>query len=298
MRNISKFAEPFSARWYAPALSLACLAAIALSFPVHAQERRDRIISCASVDGQRTSCDTDLNNSEVRVTKQLSEVRCIEGYTWGRDEHGIWTDRGCRAEFVVTPLARPHFERRTTIEPGTVLIVRTDETIRSDRADGRVFTGSVKDDVLGSDGRLAIPAGSSIELMVRVAQDKDLILDLDSVVVEGQRYALDASSRRVGAEASKEGVGANERTGKYVGGGAALGAIIGAIAGGGSGAAIGAGAGAVGGAIGQTVTRGREVRIPAESLLTFRIERPLTMGVVDNGTLNGGYHYHPEEEGK
>jgi hypothetical protein len=69
-------------------------------------------------------------------------------------------------------------------------------------------------------------------------------------------------------------LGANERTARNVGGGAALGAVIGAIAGGGSGAAVGAAIGAAGGAAAQVLTRGESVHVPAETLLTFRLERP------------------------
>jgi hypothetical protein len=89
-----------------------------------------------------------------------------------------------------------------------------------------------------------------------------------------------------------KGIGANRRTGEFVGGGAVLGPIIGAIAGGGKGAAIGAAAGAAAGAGGQVITRGRTVRVPPESLLTFRIERGLTVGVPDNGYQRGRWHYH------
>ena len=58
---------------------------------------------------------------------------------------------------------------------------------------------------------------------------------------------------------------------------AIIGSIIGAIAGGGKGAAIGAAAGAAGGATAQMATRGREIRIPSESVLTFRLERGLRL---------------------
>lgn len=169
--------------------------------------------------------------------------------------------------------------------------IRTNETIRSTRADGRIFTGIVNEDVDGSNGRLAIPRGSSVELMVRVAQDRDLILDLESVIVGGARYGIDVTPERIESR-GREGLGANGRTGKFVGGGAVIGAIIGAMAGGGKGAAIGAGVGAAGGAVGQIATRGREVRVPAESLITFRVERPLTMGIADQGRLGRGRHYH------
>ena len=93
-------------------------------------------------------------------------------------------------------------------------------------------------------------------------------------------------------ESRREGIGANRRTGEYVGGGALLGSIIGAITGGGKGAAIGAAAGAAAGAGGQIITRGRVVRVQAESLLTFRTERSLDIGVPDNGYQRGRWHYH------
>jgi hypothetical protein len=57
--------------------------------------------------------------------------------------------------------------------------------------------------------------------------------------------------------------------------GAAIGAIIGAIAGGGKGAAIGAGSGAGAGALTQIITKGGSIRVPAETILTFKLDRPL-----------------------
>jgi hypothetical protein len=65
------------------------------------------------------------------------------------------------------------------------------------------------------------------------------------------------------------------RTGKVVGGTAAIGAIIGAIAGGGKGAAIGAASGAAVGTGAQVLTKGQRVRIPSETRLTFTLQQPL-----------------------
>ncbi len=61
------------------------------------------------------------------------------------------------------------------------------------------------------------------------------------------------------------------------GGGAVLGTVIGAIAGGGKGAAIGAVGGGAGGAATQVLTRGKEVNVPAETLLTFKLDQPVTL---------------------
>lgn len=91
--------------------------------------------------------------------------------------------------------------------------------------------------------------------------------------VENQRFLISATETEVGGQ--KAGVGKNKRTGKYVGGGAVLGGIIGAIAGGGKGAAIGALAGGAAGAGTQVLTRGKSVRVPAESVLTFTPQKPV-----------------------
>jgi hypothetical protein len=75
-----------------------------------------------------------------------------------------------------------------------------------------------------------------------------------------------------------------------------LGTIIGAIAGGGKGAAIGAAAGAAAGAGGQVLTQGREVRVPAESILNFRLDQPLLVNIPDTGSMRSGYHYHDNQD--
>jgi hypothetical protein len=130
-----------------------------------------------------------------------------------------------------------------------------------------------------------------VELIVKGISNQDLVIDLASVNVNGQRYAVTAYADGI-AGGQRDGFGTNARTGEFLGGGALLGTIIGAIAGGGKGAAIGAGAGAGAGAGTQFLTRGRNVRVPAESLLTFRLEQPLDIGVPDNGINRNGRHYH------
>jgi hypothetical protein len=178
------------------------------------------------------------------------------------------------------------------INPGATVAVRTSEPISVNTADGRVFTGVVDQDLIDENGRLAIPRGSGVELMVRRTPNNELALDLESVVVNGQRYAIAANENIVGTAGSLGGLGTNRQTAEYVGGGALLGTIIGAIAGGGKGAAIGAAVGAAAGAGSQVVTRGSNVTVPAESLLTYRLERELTLGVPDTGFTRPGGHYH------
>jgi hypothetical protein len=163
------------------------------------------------------------------------------------------------------------------IDPGTTIYVRTNEEIKADRDTDQVFSAVTDRDVKNDRGRVFIPRGSDAELVVSRTADADLVLDLDAVMINGVRYGVDAESNVLDGE-RKEGIGANERTGKYVGGGAVVGAIIGAITGGGKGAAIGAGAGAAAGAGAQVLTRGKEVEVPAETQLTFKLTEPLVAG--------------------
>jgi hypothetical protein len=127
-------------------------------------------------------------------------------------------------------------------------------------------------------GAVVIPRGSNAQVVIlssskggRFTGASDLVLDLVSVSVEGRRYSLSTTDL---AQRGREGLGKNKRTGEFVGGGAAIGAIIGAIAGQGKGAAIGAASGAAAGAATQVLTRGK-IQVPAETVLTFRLDRPL-----------------------
>jgi hypothetical protein len=170
---------------------------------------------------------------------------------------------------------------RTSVLPvGTQVTVRTDETIDSRKAaEGQTFAAEISKDVRDAAGDVVIPRGSNAQLVIRSASRggrftgaSDLVLDLHSVSVGGRQYRVDTADLE---QKGRAGIGKNKRTGEFVGGGAALGAIIGAIAGGGKGAAIGAASGAGAGAGTQLLTRGGAVRVPAESLLTFKLDEPL-----------------------
>jgi hypothetical protein len=181
-----------------------------------------------------------------------------------------------------SPPARDYQPAETfhTIPSGTTLAVRTDQSIDSKTAaPGQTYPGVVARDVFDSSGQVAIPRGSSATLVIREsrAQGKvegrsELVLDVVAVRVNGRQYRLETSDF---VERGREGLGANKRTAEFTGGGGLFGTIIGAVAGGGKGAAIGALSGAAAGAATQGLTRGKGVRIPAETLLDFRLEAPI-----------------------
>ena len=180
------------------------------------------------------------------------------------------------------------------IPAGTTVQVRTTEPIDSPTMDGRIYKGIIENDVRDTQGRLAIPRGATAELVVRRDADNDLVLDLDSVMVNGRRYGVDATRNRVGGgvDIRNSGIGANKETARNVGGGALLGAILGAVIGGGDGAAAGAAAGAAVGAGAQILTKGRRVNVPAETLLSYRLQSDMNLDIRDTGYDREGNHYH------
>lgn len=274
--------------WLATALTGTLALAWVLIAPPAAQAQGDTI-TCSSTNGRRATCGADTSRG-VTLLRELWGSHCEEGFSWGYNRREIWVDRGCRAEFSLNDQFYPA-NPISRVEPGTQIPVRTNEIIATHSRDGRIYYGRIISDIRGSDGQVAIPRGSDVELIVRRAPDNDLILDIESVTSYGQRYAIDTDAERIEGSA-RSGIGANRRTGEFVGGGAILGTIIGAIAGGGKGAAIGAAAGAAAGAGGQVLTRGRDVRVPAESVITFQLDRPLLINIPDNGYMRSGYHYH------
>ena len=170
---------------------------------------------------------------------------------------------------------------KTYVVPeGTKVAVRTEDTIDSAKAaEGQTYAAEVAEDVVDADGNVVIPRGSNAQIVIRSASKggkirgaSDLVLDLQSISVEGQEYMVSTVDLQ---QKGRSGVGANKRTAEMTGGGAALGAIIGAIAGGGKGAAIGAGAGAGGGALTQVLTKGGSIKVPSETVLTFQLDKPV-----------------------
>jgi hypothetical protein len=154
-------------------------------------------------------------------------------------------------------------DRIARLDAGTVIPVRTNQYIDSDKGDKRVYSGTVDQDVRSDNGRIVVPRGASVEMMVRVAPDNDLFLDLDSVVINGQRYGVRSEPKHIEARDER-------RDDSLIGG------IVGAITGG--------------------EGHGREVRIPRDTVVTFRLQRPLDLGVPDRGSDRDGQHYHDRDE--
>ncbi|HZT29143.1 MAG TPA: hypothetical protein VFA33_04620 [Bryobacteraceae bacterium] len=176
------------------------------------------------------------------------------------------------------PVAAP--PKTYELPAGSEVSIRTNEAIDSGTAkEGQTFDAQVTRDAKDANGEVVIPRGSDARIVIKSASKggrfhgaSDLVLDLQSIVIAGTPYTIESA---VISQKGKSGLGANKRTAEFTGGGAALGAIIGAIAGGGKGAAIGAGAGAGAGALTQILTKGGSIKVPPETVLTFRLDQPL-----------------------
>jgi hypothetical protein len=188
---------------------------------------------------------------------------------------------GCFALWMASNLMA---QSKYVLPSGTEIKVRTDTAIPAKPAASARYLASVSDDVKNSNGEVVIPRGSRAQLVaVPTSNGKDTNLDLRSVTVSGRRYLL--AEQNAGKSSAPGGLGANKRTGKFVGGGAAIGAVLGAIFGGGKGAAIGALAGGAGGAGAQVYT-GRKKDLPAETELKFKLAEDLEMRRVSTSSTS------------
>ena len=182
-------------------------------------------------------------------------------------------------------------QNASMVPAGTEVHVRVDQDINAKSGNvqpGAMFPGTISRDVTGSNGNIIIPRGAPAQLAVVATgnDSKDMTLDLRSVDINGRHYRLDTESTSAAASSKNGGLGANKRTGEYVGGGALAGTLIGALAGGGKGAAIGAILGAGAGAGTQILTKGKELNVPAETELNFRLQNSVRM------SQYGGYQGH------
>jgi hypothetical protein len=174
---------------------------------------------------------------------------------------------------------RDDFGDRPMIASGTVLTIRMVDSVDSERDYvGQTFKASLDEPVFDQGGRTLVPRGADV--VVKLVDDVQsgkiegrtvLTLDIVSLRVDGRDVNVDTTA--VTEQSGSRGA----RSGKVIGGTAALGAIIGAIAGGGKGAAIGAGAGAGAGTVAQVATKGQRVRVPSETRLTFTLQQPVRL---------------------
>lgn len=173
----------------------------------------------------------------------------------------------------------PPVPAQLTIKQGTYVTVRVNQLLSSDRNHpGDAFTASLARPII-VDGVIVAQRGETVGGVVKEAQKAGRVEGVsrlgvqltDLTLVDGQQVPIQSQlvtwkgDTSVGRDVA--GVGATTATG----------AAIGAAVNGGVGAGVGAGAGLIVGAIGVLLTRGRPTVITPESVLTFRVEAPVTI---------------------
>ena len=164
------------------------------------------------------------------------------------------------------------------IDAGKTLAVSIDQDISTKtNSNGDHFAGSLAAPVLVN-GTEVLPKGTHVRGVVeqsaeagRIKGSAVLTIKLDSISANGQSYAIHSSAYTTESKAR------GKRTGIGAGGGAAFGAVVGALAGGGKGAAIGAAAGGGAGTAGAAMTGDRDVSIPAETVVHFKLTQAVSI---------------------
>jgi hypothetical protein len=192
---------------------------------------------------------------------------------------GTNTASAAPAALAPAPAPAPAPQPAPLVLPrGTRLEVRLNKTIDVKHTEsGDRFTGTLAQAVVVGN-TVAVPEGSGATGEVLLAHKRGrfkgqstLALTLTRLDVNGTGYRIDTGT----LARSKKGKG--KRTAALIGGGAGMGMLIGGIATGGVGLLVGGLAGGGAGALGAAFTGNRDLSIPAESVVTFRLQDALTL---------------------
>lgn len=173
-------------------------------------------------------------------------------------------------------------QNRVNVPAGTRLLIRMIDSVDSGKQQvGYRFTAGLETN-LQVDDIIVAPRGTTVYGRLEDAQKAgnmsgagELTLELTDIVINGTAYPLLTTDFEVKSE------GKGKKTARRIVGGTGLGALIGGLAGGGTGAAIGAVAGAAAGTTVSAATKGKQVSIPSESLLEFRLQQPASLPVAN-----------------
>jgi hypothetical protein len=174
------------------------------------------------------------------------------------------------------PVVRP---ADVNIPAGSELAIRINQNISVKHTEpGTRFDGEVEDGWTDANGRVILPRGTPVEGVVDVSHRRGhfkgrsvLELRLTSLTLNGQQYPLNTHDMRE----TKKGKG--KRSAAFIGGGSGLGMLIGGVASGGTGLLIGGLAGGGAGTAAAGLTGNRDLDIPAESIVHFRLADDLTL---------------------
>lgn len=166
------------------------------------------------------------------------------------------------------------------LSEGTALKVRTDVTVSTDsHSAGDVFTATLVEPVVVGD-RTVAPQGTRVRALVAESDPGGKVKGRAHLAVRlSELDTADWGRVEINTDtAAWEAKSTTTKDAAKVGAASGLGALVGAVAGGGKGAAIGAASGAGAGTAVVLGTRGKEVELPVESVLTFHLTQPVQLG--------------------
>ena len=171
---------------------------------------------------------------------------------------------------------KPTAREAVVVPAGTMLTVRLGEAVGSKiSSPGQSFSATVASPVT-VDGKTVVAQGATARGTVvdakplgRFKGGAVLQIKLTSITVNGTEQQIQTSAL------TRTEKGKGKRTAVLAGGGAAAGALLGGLIGGGKGAAIGAVSGAGAGGAGAAFTGNKDIVLPAESAVSFKLEAPL-----------------------
>lgn len=166
---------------------------------------------------------------------------------------------------------------------GTAITATMNDSISSRKNKvGDVVTARVSNDLTGPDGRVVVPAGSSITIKITAIHESEnksdntgtLTVAAQDISINGKTYAIDATVDQV----ARQLVGRKTNGGDIakVGAGTGIGAIVGRVIGGGAGGAVVGGV--IGGAVGAqraVETKDRDVVVAAGSKVQLTLREKL-----------------------
>jgi hypothetical protein len=165
------------------------------------------------------------------------------------------------------------------IPAGTSLAIRINQhiSVKNSRA-GDPFDGEIVEPVVGANDRVILPKGTPVGGVVEVSHRRGhfkgasvLELRLTSLTLNNTRYPVSSHD----LTRTKKGKG--KRSAAFIGGGSGLGMLIGGIASGGTGLLIGGLAGAGAGTAAAGLTGNRDIDIPSESIVRFKLADDLVV---------------------
>jgi hypothetical protein len=165
------------------------------------------------------------------------------------------------------------------IPAGSTLSIRINQRISvKTTPPGARFDGEVVDPWVDNNGRVILPKGTPVEGIVDSSHKRGhfkgasiLQLRLTSLELNGTRYPIETRD----ITRTKKGKG--KRSAAFIGGGTGLGMLIGGVASGGTGLLIGGLAGGGAGTAVAGLTGNRDLDIPAESIVRFKLSDDLTL---------------------